>query len=427
MNLTPEQQALGRRNFLKAMAGAPALAALGAASMMKGPVRGGPVRIGFIGIGAQGRALLTRMDHSFGEVRALADINPDSLTKADEILAKKKQPVARHYVEWKDMLEKEDLEAIITAVPLWMHAEVTAGCLDAGKHVLCEKMMAWDVAGCQKMLDAARRNNRILEIGYQRYYNPVYQSAYEGVVRQGLLGDVYHARLVWHRNGTWRRAGNPPSPDFDASKWGYPTWDHLLNWRLYWRYSKGLFAELASHQVNAANWFLGAAPEATLASGGVLRYKDREVYDHIYANFEYPGGLTATFSSVESNAFEQRYEAFYGTKGTLIITNENEALLFEEGAGANTRPTGIEVSAKSGPALDASETKPAQAGGAAQGVVAPGATIDRASASTLEVSGFCSAIRVGTPLACGPEKAMHSARACIAANDAIAKKTRLMI
>lgn len=426
MNLTPEQHALGRRNFLKAMAGTPALAALGAASMMKGPVRGGPVRIGFIGIGAQGRALLTRMDHSFGEVRALADINPDSLTKADEILAKKKQPAARHYVEWKDMLEKEDLEAIITAVPLWMHAEVTAGCLDAGKHVLCEKMMAWDVEGCQKMLDAAKRNNRILEIGYQRYYNPVYQSAYQGVVRQGLLGDVYHARLVWHRNGTWRRAGNPPSPDFDASKWGYPTWDHLLNWRLYWRYSKGLFAELGSHQVNAANWFLGSAPEATLASGGVLRFKDREVYDHIYANFEYPGGVTATFSSVESNAFEQRYEAFYGTKGTLIITNENEALLFEEGAGANTRPTGIEVTAKSGPALDASETKPAQAGGAARGVAAPTAA-DRPSASTLEVSGFCSAIRVGTPVACGPERAMHSARACIAANEAIAKKARLMV
>ena len=50
----------------------------------------------------------------------------------------------------------------------------------------------------------------MLEIGYQRFYNPVYQAAYEGIVKAGLLGDVYHARLVWHRNGNWRRKDEPP-------------------------------------------------------------------------------------------------------------------------------------------------------------------------------------------------------------------------
>jgi predicted dehydrogenase len=69
--------------------------------------------------------------------------------------------------------------------------------------------------------------------------------------------------------------------------------------------------------------------------GGVYRFKDgREVPDHVFATFEYPGGITGTFSSVESNAFEERYEAFYGTKGTLIIRNENEAMLFDEGDAA---------------------------------------------------------------------------------------------
>ncbi|HWW93968.1 MAG TPA: hypothetical protein VN375_11410, partial [Vicinamibacteria bacterium] len=68
MNLTPEQQELGRRNFLRALAGTPALVALGAAAALKGPVRGGPVRLGFVGLGAQGRTLLQETDAAFGEV-----------------------------------------------------------------------------------------------------------------------------------------------------------------------------------------------------------------------------------------------------------------------------------------------------------------------------------------------------------------------
>ena len=103
------------------------------------------------------------------------------------------------------------------------------------------------------------RTARLLEIGYQRRYNRVYQAAYDGIVRPALLGDVFHVRLVWHRNGNWRRTGEPPSPDYDPSQWGYPTFEHLWNWRLYWKYSQGLFAELASHQLNALNWFLGRA------------------------------------------------------------------------------------------------------------------------------------------------------------------------
>ena len=181
-------------------------------------------------------------------------------------------------------------------------------------------MMAWDLAGCVRMRDAAAKSGRLLEIGYQRCYNQVYQAAYEGIVKAGGLGEIYLARLAWHRNGNWRRSGNPPSPDYDPSKWGYPTWEHLLNWRLYTRYSRGLLAELGSHQVNVANWFFDSTPEAVLGTGGIHRFKDgREVFDHVYVTFEYPGGRTAVFSTIESNAFDCNYEVFFGTKGTLVL------------------------------------------------------------------------------------------------------------
>jgi predicted dehydrogenase len=435
VNLTPEQQALGRRNFLKAMAGVPALAGLGAAAAFEGPVRGGPVRVGFIGVGGEGRVLLAQADPAYCDVRALCDINPDQLKKSDEVLAKTNRPAAKHYAEWKDMLQHEDIEAVVIAVPLWAHAEVTAGCLDAGKHVLCEKMMAWDVAGCERMRDAAARNRRHLEIGYQRFYNPVYNSAYNGIVKAGLLGDVYHARLAWHRNGNWKRKGEPPAPGYDPAQWGYPTWEHLLNWRLYTRYSRGLLAELASHQVNVANWFFDATPDAVQGSGGLFRFNDgvREVYDHVYATFEYPGGRTAVFSSIESNAFDDAYEAFYGTKGTLILRGETEAYLFEEGAGAGSaaRSTGIEVASKaSGPALEASESRIADAAGRQAARTQPagdGVKLDRLASYRNEVSALCAAVRTGRPVLCGPDRAMHSALACLKADEAMRTKTRLLV
>jgi predicted dehydrogenase len=425
MNLTPEQQAIGRRNFLKVLAGTPAVVALGVAAATRGPLPGGPVRVGFIGVGGQGRTLLRSTHPGHADVRAMCDINPAQLQHADDVVKQNGYTQPRHYADWKEMLQKEDLEGVIIAAPLWMHADITVGCLEAGKHVLCEKMMAWDVAGCERMRETAKRTGRILEIGYQRYYNPMYEAAYDGVIRAGVLGDVYLTRLVWHRNQNWRRHGEPPSPDYDPSRWGYPTFEHLLNWRLYWKYSQGLFAELGSHQLNVANWFFGAEPTSITAAGGVYRFKDgREVPDHVYGTFEYPNGRTAVFSSIESNAFDENYEMFFGTKGTLILKVETEAYLFEEG---KSEPTGVDISARGpGAVLDSSETVAAPAGTAAPRAPSGGTPqVERNISYRRQIERFCAAVRTGTPIACGPDRALGSARACIRANESIAGRNRV--
>ena len=157
----------------------------------------------------------------------------------------------------------------------------------------------------------------------------------------------------------------------------------------------------------------------------MARWKDgREVDDHVYATFEYSGGRTATFSSIESNAFDHYYEVFFGTKGTLLLKGEAEAYLFEEGGSA--RPTGIEVTAaSSGPVLEASESRTADAAGQSRSGTASGG--DRLAAYRHEISAFCAAVRTGAPLACGPDKAMGSAVACLRAFDAIEQKTRLSV
>jgi predicted dehydrogenase len=423
MNLTEEMKDKGRRNFLKAMAGAPALVALGAAAVTRGPIKGGPVKLALIGTGDMGSGHLRQMQKDYIDLKALCDINPKRRATAVENMVKAGWAKPAEYDDWREMLQKEDLEAVLVATPLWTHAEIAVGCLDAGKHVLCEKMMAKSPADCLRMLDAARRNKRILEIGYQRYYNPTYQAAYENIIKQGLLGEVYHARLAWHRNATWRKQQDAPSPDFDPSRWGYPDWDHLLNWRMYKQYSEGLIAELGSHQLTATSWFFDSAPEAVYMAGNIARYKDgREVNDHIYATFEYPGGRTATFTSIQSNAFEEAYEMFMGTKGTLILKNETDAFLFTEGEAAASK---VEVSKPgANPILDASASRPPDAPG--RTVNASGGN-DKASAYQNEQVEFCASIRTGKPVRCGPEKAMRSAMACLTANRSAKEKTRLVI
>ncbi|HEY0711043.1 MAG TPA: Gfo/Idh/MocA family oxidoreductase [Polyangia bacterium] len=426
MNLTPEQREIGRRNFLKAAAGTPALAALIGAATVAGPKRGGPVKTALIGAGGEGRVLLGQVQKPWTDLRAICDINPRHAIEAAEGMEKRGWARPRVYQDFKEMLAKEDLEAVIISTPLWTHADVSIAALEAGKHVLCEKMMAWDVEGCHRMAEAAAKNKRVLEIGHQRFYNPTYQAAYEGILKKGLLGDVHYIRTVWHRNGSWRREEKPPTPDFEPKAWGYESWEHLSNWRLYKKHSRGLLAELGSHQIAIANWFFDDVPEAVFSSGGVVRYKDgREVPDHVYGTFEYSGGRTATFTSVQSNAFDDNYEQVMGTKGTLILRGETEAYFFAENE--TKAATSLQVSPRTGNAIaDASESRAADA---ASRTVTPASStkFDRLLAYRNEINAFSSAIRAGTPLACGAERAIGSATACIRAFEATDQKSRLVL
>ena len=133
-------------------------------------------------------------------------------------------------------------------------------------------------------------------------------------------------------------------------------------------------------------------------------------------------------SSTPLQIFDDYYETYFGTKGTLILLRERDALLFEEGGG---RQTGIEVTpAGTGAVAQSSETMAAnttQAGGRPAASTAVGETTTRPAPTRLQQRRFCSAIRVGTPLACGPVKAFGSARACIRANEAIKTKSRVTI
>lgn len=436
MPLTPEERQRGRRNFLKAMAGVPPLAAFGATAALRGPWRGGPVKAGFIGPGRQGKVLLGQCRREFIDLRAICDINPKNRQESADALTTLGWPTPALYEDWQEMLAREDLEAVLIATPLSTHADIAVGALASGRHVLVEKMMAYDVDGCRRMAAEAARRKLVLEVGYNRFYAPHYQAAHEHVITPGLIGDIHHVRLMYHRNRSWRRDTPPPAPGYSPARWGYPTWDHLANWRLYRQYSQGLVAELGGHQIGTACQFLGSSPVAALGSGGRYRYTDREVNDHVYVILEHPEGRTVTFSSIESNDFDHITEQFMGTKGTLILGREGDVMLFTD----DDRPTTIEATPKDGNAvLNASESRLADARG--QAVPRAGTTGGTAASSgasddsgddrllpyRLEIASFCSAIRTGSPLRCGIDMATRITAACVAANQAIQSGTRVAV
>src|SRR6476620_1285516 len=110
MNLTEEQKASGRRNFLNAVAGVPALLALGGAALTRGPVRGGPVRIALVGTGDMGKGLLTQYQKEFCDLKALCDLNPKRRAAKSEMMVSKGWPKPNEDEDLQEMLQKEDLE-----------------------------------------------------------------------------------------------------------------------------------------------------------------------------------------------------------------------------------------------------------------------------------------------------------------------------
>ena len=416
--MTEQQRQLGRRNFLKAVATLPPATAL---AWHAGSLR--PVRAGLIGPGLQGRVLLENAPPHALRIVAVADIFPPNLQKGVELARRLHDPEAAAYNDYRQLLARADIEAVVVAVPLWMHAQVVMDAVTAGKHVLVEKMMAYTAEECTGMIEAARRARVNLQVGHQRAYNPLYHEARE-LLRRGTIGDVYHVRAVWHRNGDWRRP--VPADAFDPRPHGYPDLEHYVNWRLYTKYSKGLLSELCCHQIHAVNWFLDRAPVSVMGTGGIHRYDDgRELNDHDYAIFEYPGRVTLSYSSIQSNAFDHYYEEFMGTKGTIVLSGEQEAMLFTEGEGSAATQISV-TPATSEPLLEASESRSRDAAGSA----AIGQSAGAASALApyrLELEGFARAIRNGDPNLCDGDAGLRAALPIVKAREAIAGRTRVDI
>lgn len=288
-----------------------------------------PVRVAVIGTGARGSDLiraLTTIDDL--ELIGICDDYPPHLEQG----AKYAGPQAKTYGDYRKLLEELKPQAVVIAVPLYLHYQVAADCLSAGCDVFLEKTMCHTVDQAKRLAGQVAQSKRVFQVGLQRRVNAIYRQA-QAMVAAGMIGQVTSIKAQWHRNNSWRRP--VPVPRSDAS------WEKLerkLNWRLYRACSAGLMAELGSHQMDVVNWFLGSHPKRVIASGGIEYFRDgREVYDNINCLYEYElkssRGAAYTvrvnYTSICNNAYEGASELIMGTRGSLYLTS-SKGLLFQE-------------------------------------------------------------------------------------------------
>ena len=271
----------------------------------KQEVKGEKARIGIIGTGSRGCFHIKHLVQMPNvEVVAMCDNYRPHLEDAAQYY-----PKAKLYDDYRRLLEQRDVEGVIIATPLYLHAPMTLDALSAGKRVFCEKSMGYTLDECLEVYNKRKETNGVLFIGQQRLFDPKYIKAMS-MIHEGKIGDVVGVRNYWYRNNNWRR--DVPSPELERH----------INWRLYSEYSRGLMTELACHQLQNGSWALGMLPEQVMGSGHLvhwLKEDKRDVYDCVSAIFTYPNGVNMTFESIISNKHFGMGEQILGTNGTIDL------------------------------------------------------------------------------------------------------------
>ena len=238
---------------------------------------------------------------------------------------------ARAYSDFRKLLDDKDIQAVVISTPDHWHALMTIMGCAAGKDVYVEKPLTLFVREGRWMVEAARRYNRVVQVGTQQRSGKHYQKAVE-MLRSGYIGKVMSVRMGTFRNvmpgfGSAPESASPNDLDYDmwlgpAPKRPYTPHHSLYHFRWFWDYSGGQMTNLGAHELDIAQWAMQVkGPTAVSSTGGRFALEDDgETPDTQDALFEYPG-FTAIFSCREASAGhrgEGRLE-FFGSKGSLGI------------------------------------------------------------------------------------------------------------
>jgi predicted dehydrogenase len=326
------QERVTRRQFLK-QAGGAAAAAVAGPVILSQRVFGANDRIimGAIGCGGMGSADIAHFRANPDvEFAAVCDVDQGRLEEAVDKAGGKATP----YHDFRKLLERKDLDAVIVATPDHWHALPTILACESGKDVYCEKPLATSIGEGRAMVNAARRYGRVVQVGTQQRSGAHFQRAIE-IVRSGEIGTVAMCRTWFVANELPDGIGNPPDgnppPELDYDMWLGPAPKRPYNpnrshytFRYFWDYAGGKITDWGTHLIDIIHWGMGVdAPLAVAASGGKYVIPDnRETPDTHEVIFDYPG-FTMTFSYRGANEYpmdEHEYGMqFHGTKGTLFV------------------------------------------------------------------------------------------------------------
>lgn len=316
-----------RRHFLAASAAAPAALAQTARPNDK-------IRIALIGAGGMGSSdVNSSLSTGMSELVAVADIYDGRLTRAKEIWGSHIQTTR----DYREILAKKDIDAVIIGTPDHWHARISIDALNAGKDVYCEKPMVQKVADGHQVIEAARKSNRILQVGSQRVSSIIYDKARQ-VLASGAIGELNLVEAWWDRNsaiGAWQYSlppdASPANIDWDRFLGSAPKRPfepvRLFRWRNYQDYGTGVAGDLFVHLFSGLHFITGVhGPERVFATGGLRYWKDgRDVPDIMMGLYDYPAqnkmpafNLALRVNFV-NGAGETSGFRFVGTEGIMTV------------------------------------------------------------------------------------------------------------
>ena len=325
-----------RRAFLRTTAGAAGASLVAGSTLMEPELSFGmaqpvapsdQVRFGIVGVGMEGSALLTTAIQLPGvECVAAADLYDGRHQLAKEIVHKPIRTTRRY----QDLLEAKDIDAIIVAVPDHWHKQVVVDALAAGKDVYCEKPMSHNPADGLAMVAAAKKTDRIVQVGAQRTSSVLCAKAKE-LLEQGAIGDLNLIEATYGRNsptGAWEY---PPPPDLSPQNLDWDTWQGtapkkpfdpyaFARWRCWREYGTGVAGDLLVHLISGMQFALGIneVPKRASAFGGIYRWKDgRDMPDVHTVLFEYDN--VPVYMRLTLGCETPEVTRFMGSKGMIEL------------------------------------------------------------------------------------------------------------
>ncbi|MDH6305855.1 putative dehydrogenase [Parabacteroides sp. PF5-5] len=295
------------------------------------------VKVALIGCRSMGYSNLnTFLDYPEVECVALCDIDDEWLNKrAADVEKKTGKKVANLYKDWRHVIDNKDIDAVIIGTPDHWHCLPMIWAAQAGKDVYVEKPLSNTIEECDLMLKAARKYNRVVQVGQWQRSDPHWNEA-AAYLRAGNIGRIRTVKVWAYQDGKptlpVKPDSNPPAGvDYDmwlgpAPKRPFNEYRFHYNFRFFWDYAGGLMSDWGVHLLDYALEGMGASlPSHVFGSGGKFAYPTdaMETPDTLMATYAYKDFniIWDHACGVNHGLFDKKEGlAFYGENGTMLLT-----------------------------------------------------------------------------------------------------------
>jgi len=300
------------------------------------------IRLGFIGVANRGGQLMTAfLEHADAQIVALCDVYAPTLEKAKARLSGKADTCA----DFRRLIDRKDIDAVVIATPDHWHAVQTIAACNAEKDVYVEKPLSITVHEGRRMVEAARRNGSVVQVGTHRRSSSLYARLVE-MVQGGKIGKVTVSRAYrlsnMYPSGIGHAEPSDPPPGLDWDMWlgprpARPFQATIAPYKFrWWHLYSSQMANWGVHFLDAIRWVTGElAPSSVCTIGGKYAVDDdRTVPDTAEAVFEFASGRLAVFGQYEASSTPALLTGeleFRGTLGTAFISEKRIEIVPERG------------------------------------------------------------------------------------------------